>query len=162
MQTKGLKRHLRETELENVITTNNLIDDKQSTEPFVNSLKGTKKRRLAILNKIVKKNRVKDPNTISIDVSHISKTFFIYIYKLYIFVDYRLNNLQLNFRILVKVKMKKMMKIKMMKKQINQKMMRKMRKRKMKISQNLLKKKQRTVYKVNVIKQVKKKNLRIM
>lgn len=69
IQTKGLKRHLKEAEIESYTNANELSKNLDTTENSLNSLKGAKKRRMAILNKIEKQNVAEDPNTLGIDVS---------------------------------------------------------------------------------------------
>lgn len=69
VQTKGLKRHLREAELETFVHSVEPSNNDDSEEPVVNSLKGSKKRRLAILHKAKQKSRNDDPNTLDVDVS---------------------------------------------------------------------------------------------
>lgn len=70
VQTKGLKRHLREAELETLVNSVGPSKNDDSEEPVVNSLKGSKKRRLAILHKGKQKNKVEDLNTLDVDVSY--------------------------------------------------------------------------------------------
>lgn len=69
VQTKGLKRHFREMELpvkEYMIKSNNEDDDNMSEVP-VNAIKGSKKRRMAILKKQKLQDAVSDPNIIGFD-----------------------------------------------------------------------------------------------
>lgn len=69
LQTKGLKRHFREEELppkEHKVKTDNEIED---DEVSVNAIKGSKKRRLAILQEGRKQETISDPNVVGFDVS---------------------------------------------------------------------------------------------
>lgn len=71
VQTKGLKRHFREMELpvkEHMIKSNNENEDNMSEIP-VNAIKGSKKRRMAILKEQKVQDAVSDPNVIGFDVS---------------------------------------------------------------------------------------------
>ena len=69
IQTKGLKRHLRDTELEALIVRDsNLMKCDESAEPVVNALKGVKRRRLALLNKDKIQNDVNNLNTLDLEV----------------------------------------------------------------------------------------------
>lgn len=70
VQTKGLKRHFREMELpvkEHIIKSNN--EDEDMLEVPVNAIKGSKKRRMAILKEQKVQDAVSDPNVIGFDVS---------------------------------------------------------------------------------------------
>lgn len=70
VQTKGLKRHFREMELpvkEHKIKSNNENED--MSEAPVNAIKGSKKRRMAILKQQKVQDAVSDPNIIGFDVS---------------------------------------------------------------------------------------------
>lgn len=70
VQTKGLKRHFREMELpvkEHIIKSNN--EDEDMFEVPVNAIKGSKKRRMAILKEQKVQDAVSDPNVIGFDVS---------------------------------------------------------------------------------------------
>ena len=69
VQTKGLKRTLQESKIESFVHNLETNNSEESTEPIANSLKGVKKRRIAILNNIKKHVSNKDPNVLDIDVS---------------------------------------------------------------------------------------------
>lgn len=69
IQTKGLKRHLQEEELESYINSIEPTTYNEFDEPVVNALKGAKKRRIALLNKIQQTNGSNDPSTLGLDVS---------------------------------------------------------------------------------------------
>ena len=69
IQTKGLKRHFREIELptkEYEVNAND-EDENDAVEVPVNSIKGGKKKRLAILEEQRKEEAVSDPNVVGFD-----------------------------------------------------------------------------------------------
>lgn len=79
IQTKGLKRHIKETKLESQVNAQ-VLNDSVTTDPLVSTLKSAKKRKLSILSKIVKKkNKIISPDVHDIDVST-KHVFFYFIY----------------------------------------------------------------------------------
>ncbi|KAG7212083.1 hypothetical protein KM043_012436 [Ampulex compressa] len=79
LQTKGLKRHFRESEIpttESKIDTDQVREDdiEDIAEPVVNAIKGAKKRRLAILQTEKKDNAVTDPNIVGLTESSESES----------------------------------------------------------------------------------------
>ncbi|KAI4504513.1 hypothetical protein M0802_000063 [Mischocyttarus mexicanus] len=76
IQTKGLKRHIRELNAPTVETSINPIDecDINNTQSNINTIKGAKRKRLSILNNIKQKLSSKDPNIVGFDESSESET----------------------------------------------------------------------------------------
>ncbi|XP_058790532.1 probable ATP-dependent RNA helicase kurz [Phymastichus coffea] len=74
IQTKGLKRHLQEEELETYINSIKFSTNKELNEPVVNALKGAKKRRITILSVVQQQNNSKDPNVLDIDTTSDSES----------------------------------------------------------------------------------------
>ena len=72
VQTKGLKRQFREDKLLTKEYKVNLDNQNQddALEVSINAIKGSKKRRLAILEEQKVKDAVSDPNVIGFDVSY--------------------------------------------------------------------------------------------
>ncbi|XP_012288521.1 probable ATP-dependent RNA helicase kurz [Orussus abietinus] len=64
-QTKGLKRHFLESETNNIISKD--ADDKETE--VINSIKGSKKRRIALLTTDHTQNTVSDPNVLGLNES---------------------------------------------------------------------------------------------
>lgn len=70
IQTKGLKRHLREANAP--VPTERIeqhYDDEEITEEVVNAVKGSKRKRLSLIDKQSVKQIASAPNIIGFDVS---------------------------------------------------------------------------------------------
>lgn len=71
IQNKGLKRHFRELEIP-VEKLKRKADDEEesdSTKTTINSIKMSKKKRLAILNNVKQDEATLDPNVVGFEVS---------------------------------------------------------------------------------------------
>ncbi|XP_054016492.1 probable ATP-dependent RNA helicase kurz [Hylaeus anthracinus] len=69
VQTKGLKRHFREAELPTKVYNEKIKNDETDGMEIVNAIKGSKKKRLAILEHEEKSNVSSDPNIVGFDES---------------------------------------------------------------------------------------------
>lgn len=70
LQNKGLKRHFRELEApESKRRAGEGKEESDTTEAVANSIKGSKKRRLNILNDIKQSEAASDPNVVGFEVS---------------------------------------------------------------------------------------------
>lgn len=67
VQTKGLKRYLRESEISE--SNNEQGEYNDQNEVVINTLKGAKKRRLALVHEAETEKVVSDPNVLGLDVS---------------------------------------------------------------------------------------------
>lgn len=72
LQNKGLKRHFRELEAPESKLKHKLDDEEEENdtqEVSINSIKGSKKKRLAILDNVKRNEAISDPNVVGFEVS---------------------------------------------------------------------------------------------
>jgi hypothetical protein len=78
LQNKGLKRHFRELEASTLKVKHKDGEEEEEeeereesddTEIIVNSIKGSKKRRLAVLDNVKQSEAISDPNVVGFEVS---------------------------------------------------------------------------------------------
>lgn len=73
LQNKGLKRHFRELEAPESKLKHKLDDEEEeendTQEVSINSIKGSKKKRLAILDNVKRNEAISDPNVVGFEVS---------------------------------------------------------------------------------------------
>lgn len=74
VQTKGLKKYLRESEVPLETNAAQEEGDTDSNKKIINSLRGVKRRRLALILE-PKKKKISDPNVLGLDVSTDFATF---------------------------------------------------------------------------------------